>query len=178
MSIRQSILALLQDRPRYGYQLWGEFQDRTGSAWPLNIGQVYTTLDRLERDGLVRKDEADGEGHVIYSITEAGQAEVRDWFTSPVPRSNPPRNELAIKLALGLTLPGVDVGAAIQAQRTVSIRALQDYTKARRDTAAHQRPADTARLLVLDSLIFQTEAEVRWLDLCEARLMQLANPPV
>ena len=90
---------------------------------------------------------------------------------------SPPRNELAIKLALALTLPGVDVGAAIHAQRAVSIRALQDYTKARRDTASQHRPTDTARLLVLDSLIFQTEAEVRWLDLCEARLMQLAGPP-
>ena len=76
---------------------------------------------------------------------------------------------------LGLTIPGTDVGAIIQAQRAVSIRALQEYTKSRRDTAALQRPADTARLLVLDSLIFQTEAEVRWLDLCEARLMQLSN---
>ena len=168
MSIRHSLLALLQDRPRYGYQLRIEFEDRTGSAWPLNIGQVYTTLDRLERDGLVRKDGADGEGHVIYSITAEGRAEVRSWFASPVPRSSPPRNELAIKLALALTLPGVDVGAAIHAQRAVSIRALQDYTKARRDMAAQQRPTDTARLLVLDSLIFQTEAEVRWLDLCEA----------
>jgi DNA-binding PadR family transcriptional regulator len=177
MSIRHSLLALLQDRPRYGYQLRIEFEDRTGSSWPLNIGQVYTTLDRLERDGLVRKDGADGEGHVIYSITPEGRAEVHNWFTSPVPRTSPPRNELAIKLALALTLPGVDVGAAIHAQRAVSIRALQEYTKARRDTASQHRPTDTARLLVLDSLIFQTEAEVRWLDLCEARLMQLTGPP-
>ncbi|MET3921092.1 PadR family transcriptional regulator [Arthrobacter sp. UYEF20] len=177
MSIRHSLLALLQDRPRYGYQLRIEFEDRTGASWPLNIGQVYTTLDRLERDGLVRNEGADGEGHVIYNITPDGLAEVRGWFTAPVSRASPPRNELAIKLALGLTLTGVDVGAIIQAQRGVSIRALQDYTKARRDTVAQHRPADTARLLVLDSLIFQTEAEVRWLDLCEARLMQLANPP-
>lgn len=176
MSIRHSLLALLQDRPRYGYQLRIEFEDRTGSSWPLNIGQVYTTLDRLERDGLVRKDGADGEGHVVYSITPEGHAEVSNWFTSPVPRTSPPRNELAIKLALGLTLPGVNVGAAIHAQRAVSIRALQDYTKARRDMASQHRAADTARLLVLDSLIFQTEAEVRWLDLCEARLMQLTGP--
>jgi DNA-binding PadR family transcriptional regulator len=177
MSIRHSLLALLHDGPRYGYQLKNEFEDRTGASWPLNIGQVYTTLDRLERDNLVCKEGADGEGHVIYRITPGGQAEVSGWFTSPVSRAAPPRNELAIKLALGLTLPGVDVGAIIQAQRAVSIRALQDFTKARRDTAAQHHPADTARLLVLDSLIFQTEAEVRWLDLCEARLMQLANPP-
>jgi DNA-binding PadR family transcriptional regulator len=175
MSIRHSLLALLQDQPRYGYQLRVEFEDRTGSTWPLNIGQVYTTLDRLERDGLVSNDGGDGEGHVVYSITEAGRAEVQGWFATPVERSNPPRNELAIKLALAVTLPGVDVAAIIQAQRAASMRALQDYTKSRRDTAANQRAADTAWLLVLDSLIFQTEAEIRWLDLCEARMVQLAQ---
>lgn len=175
MSIRHSLLALLQERPRYGYQLRAEFEGRTGSAWPLNIGQVYTTLDRLERDGLVQNDGPDDDGHVMYRATAAGAEQVREWFRTPVGRAQPPRNELAIKLALALTLPGADVGGLIQAQRAVSIRALQEYTKARRDTAAQQRPADTARLLVLDSLIFQTEAEVRWLDLCEARLMQLAG---
>src|SRR6476661_8164232 len=144
MSIRHSLLALLQDQPRYGYQLRVEFENRTGATWPLNIGQVYTTLDRLERDGLVSNDGGDGEGHVVYSITPAGKAEVQGWFAAPVERANPPRNELAIKLALAVTLPGVDVAAIIQAQRVASMRALQDYTKSRRDTAASQRPGDTA----------------------------------
>ncbi|WP_309107051.1 PadR family transcriptional regulator [Arthrobacter sp.] len=175
MSVRHSLLALLQDQPRYGYQLRVEFQDRTGATWPLNIGQVYTTLDRLERDGLVKKDGDDGAGHVVYSSTEAGRAQVQGWFAAPVERDNPPRSELAIKLALAVTLPGVDVGAIIQVQRTASMAALQEYTRARRDTAANQRTVDTASLLVLDSLIFQTEAEVRWLDLCEARMIQLSQ---
>lgn len=178
MSIRHSLLALLQDEPRYGYQLRGEFEERTGSTWPLNIGQVYTTLDRLERDGLVEKDGDDGEGHVIYSITVAGRAEVMGWFAAPVAATNPPRNELAIKLALALTLDGVDVGAVIQAQRVASMRLLQDYTRQRRSAAGNVGAElsgtagsgdinDAAWLLVLDSLIFSTEAEVRWLDHCE-----------
>ncbi|MFD0047222.1 PadR family transcriptional regulator [Pseudarthrobacter scleromae] len=175
MSIRHSLLALLQDQPRYGYQLRTEFENRTGSTWPLNIGQVYTTLDRLERDALVARDGDDGNGHVVYSITAAGRAEIREWFAAPVERNNPPRNELAIKLALAVTVPGVDIQAIIQGQRLASVRALQDYTKARRDTASGQRAVDTAWLMVLDSLIFQTEAEVRWLDLCEARMIQQAQ---
>jgi DNA-binding PadR family transcriptional regulator len=175
MSVRHSLLALLQDQPRYGYQLRIEFQDRTGATWPLNIGQVYTTLDRLERDGLVKNDGDDGAGHVIYSITEAGRAEVQGWFEAPVERDSPPRNELAIKLALAVTLPGADVAAIIQTQRVASMAALQEYTKARRETTFNQRAVDTASLLVLDSLIFQSEAEVRWLDLCEARMVQLAQ---
>ncbi|MDJ0320460.1 PadR family transcriptional regulator [Pseudarthrobacter sp. PS3-L1] len=175
MSIRFSLLALLQDTPRYGYQLRSEFEARTGAAWPLNIGQVYTTLDRLDRDGLVHNDGGDGEGHVIYSISDAGRAAVGSWFGAPVGRTSPPRNELAIKLALAITLPGVNAAAIIATQRLASMRALQDYTKSRRDTVAMQRGADMAALLVLDSLIFQTEAEVRWLDLCEARLVQQAG---
>ena len=175
MSIRHSLLALLQDQPRYGYELRAEFEARTGAAWPLNIGQVYTTLDRLERDALVARDGDDGNGHVVYSITAAGRAEIREWFAAPVERNNPPRNELAIKLALAVTVPGVDIQAIIQGQRMASVRALQDYTKARRDMASNQRAVDTAWLLVLDSLIFQTEAEVRWLDLCEARMIQQAQ---
>ncbi|WP_449374567.1 PadR family transcriptional regulator [Arthrobacter psychrolactophilus] len=178
MSIKHSLLALLQESPRYGYQLRGEFEERTGSTWPLNIGQVYTTLDRLERDELVEKDGDDGEGHVIYSITAAGRAEVMSWFAQPVAASNPPRNELAIKLALALTLADVDVPAVVQAQRTASMRLLQDYTRQRRAAASNAGtqlsrdpgtgdPKDAAWLLVLDSLIFTTEAELRWLDHCE-----------
>jgi DNA-binding PadR family transcriptional regulator len=175
MSIRYSILALLQEQPRYGYQLRAAFEERTGAVWPLNIGQVYTTLTRLERDALVRKEGDDGRGHVLFSITDAGTAEIRRWFTTAVDRGAPPRNELAIKLALAVTTAGTDVPALIQAQREISLRQLQAYTQDRKDVAANQRVTDTARLLVLDSLIFHAEAEARWLDLCDARLVQQAN---
>nr|WP_239536863.1 PadR family transcriptional regulator [Arthrobacter roseus] len=168
------MLALLQEQPRYGYQLRAEFEQRTGSTWPLNIGQVYTTLDRLERDSMVIRDGDDGEGHVMYRLTDTGGEEVGNWFSHPVAMANPPRNELAIKLALAVTLPSVDVGGVIQAQRVSSMRSLQDYTKAKRDTSTHNRPEDTAWLLVLDSLIFSTEAEIRWLDHCESRMLQLS----
>jgi DNA-binding PadR family transcriptional regulator len=175
MSIRYGILALLREQSRYGYQLRAAFEERTGAVWPLNIGQVYTTLNRLERDALVRRNGDDGRGHVLYSITEDGAAEIRQWFATPVDRGAPPRNELAIKLALAVTTAGTDVTALIHAQREISLQELQEYTQTRKDVAANQRVTDTARLLVLDSLIFHAEAEARWLDLCEARLVQQAN---
>ena len=175
MSIRYGILALLHEEPRYGYQLRASFEERTGAVWPLNVGQVYTTLNRLERDGLVRKEGDDGGGHVLYSLTDAGAAETRQWFASAVERGAPLRNELAIKLAMAVSTAGVDVTAVIHAQRESSLQELQDYTQERKDVAANQRAADTARLLVLDSLIFHAEAEARWLDLCEARMVQLGN---
>jgi DNA-binding PadR family transcriptional regulator len=173
MSVRQALLALLEEGPMYGYQLRSEFERRTGATWPLNVGQVYTTLTRLERDGLVTESGADGEGHVVYEVTAAGRDEVATWFTTPVARTTPPRDELAIKLALAVTVPGVDVGTVIQQQRSATMSALQDYTRLKRDRG-DQTPGDLAWTLVLDSLIFNAEAEVRWLDHCEARLRRAA----
>lgn len=174
MSVKQALLALLEQEPMYGYQLRSEFEQRTGTTWPLNVGQVYTTLTRLERDGLVTEEGADDEGHVIYRITESGRDEVAGWFTTPVARSQPPRDELAIKLALAVTVPGVDVGTVIQQQRSATMTALQDYTRLKR-RANGDNPADLAWSLVLESLVFAAEAEVRWLDHCEARLRRSAR---
>ncbi len=175
MSVKQALLALLEEGPMYGYQLRAEFEQRTGATWPLNVGQVYTTLTRLERDGLVAGAGTDEAGHVHYALTEAGQAEVRQWFTTPVSRQQPPRDELAIKLALAVTVPGVDVGAVIQQQRSATMAALQDYTRLKRQAGpeADSGPG-LAWSLVLDSLVFAAEAEIRWLDHTEARVRRAA----
>jgi DNA-binding PadR family transcriptional regulator len=174
MSIRQGLLALLEQGPMYGYQLRAEFETRTGATWPLNVGQVYTTLARLERDGLVEPAGDDGDGHAVYRITDAGRAEVVTWFSTPVSRTSPPRDELAIKLAMAVTVPGVDVRAVVQGQRSATVRALQDYTRLKVRAAEGSTAQDLAWLLVLDSLVFAAEAEVRWLDHCEARLARAA----
>ncbi|MFJ8511059.1 PadR family transcriptional regulator [Streptomyces avermitilis] len=180
MSIRHGLLALLEPGPRYGFQLRSEFESRTGSTWPLNVGQVYTTLSRLERDGLVAPAGVDEGGHPLYAITEAGRTELRAWFDTPVDRANPPRNELAIKLAMAVGSPEVDVRAVIQAQRVHTMKAMQDYTrlKARSMGTAirGEDPLDVDSLtweLVLDQMIYQAEAEARWLDHCETRLARL-----
>jgi DNA-binding PadR family transcriptional regulator len=179
MSIRHGLLALLERGPRYGSRLRTEFESRTGSTWPLNVGQVYTTLSRLERDGMVAQDGEDDAGHPLYSITEDGRTELRSWFETPVDRSSPPRDELAIKLAMAVGAPGVDIRAVIQSQRSHTLKAMQDYTrlKARAFDVTAGVPADrdeVAWLLVVEQLIFQAEAEARWLDHCESRLVRLA----
>ena len=97
------------------------------------------------------------------------------WFTSPVPRTQPPRDELAIKLALAVTVPGVDVGTVIQQQRSATMAALQDYTRLKRRPRRRPTPDELAWGLVLDSLVFTAEAEIRWLDHCEARLRRAAR---
>jgi DNA-binding PadR family transcriptional regulator len=171
------LLALLAEGPSYGYQLRTRLETRTGGTWPLNIGQVYTTLSRLERDGLVEATEADGQA--TYRITAAGRAAVAEWFAGPVERAAPARDELAIKLALAVGSQTVDVRRVVQVQRSATRRAVQELTRIK---AAANADADLAGTLVLDALVFQAEAELRWLDHCETRLaareMATARLPV
>jgi DNA-binding PadR family transcriptional regulator len=174
MSIRHGLLALLERGPMYGYQLRAAFEESTGTTWPLNIGQVYTTLSRLERDGLVRPLPENDGGQRPYEITDPGRTELAQWFATPISRTDRPRDELAIKLALALTTPGVDVRAVVQTQRTATMRALQEYTRLKSRDAV---PIDLPWRLVLDAMIFQAEAEIRWLDHCEASLMRYSPPP-
>ncbi|WP_166386885.1 PadR family transcriptional regulator [Catellatospora methionotrophica] len=170
MSIRHGLLALLERGPRYGYQLRAEFEDSTGSTWPLNIGQVYTTLNRLDRDGLVRALPENDGGQRPYEITGEGRAELALWFATPIARADRPRDELAIKLALAITTPGIDVQAVVMAQRSATMRALQEYTRLKRTDA------ELPWRLVLESMIFQSEAELRWLDHCETALVRYDKP--
>ncbi|WP_169581639.1 MULTISPECIES: PadR family transcriptional regulator [Microbacterium] len=170
MSVRQGLLAILDQGPCYGYQLRAEFDRRTGSTWPLNVGQIYNTLDRLERDGLVTKGDADEHGHVYWEITDAGAAEVRDWLSSPVERTAGTRDELAIKLAVAATLPGVDVGLLVETERRASRGRLQALA-ARKESGADRASAQgLARSLIVDSMIFAAESELRWLDHAEQQL--------
>ncbi|WP_299447897.1 PadR family transcriptional regulator [uncultured Phycicoccus sp.] len=186
MSVRLGLMALLAEGPSYGARLRSDFEQRTGGTWPLNVGQVYTTLERLVRDGLVAQDEeADAEGRISYRLTDAGVAELATWWTTPVDRTSTPRDELTIKLALAVTAPGVDVHRVVQSQRTSTLRHLRDLTRLKRDALERAEGAGAgpdhadaehglAWLLVLENLVFAAEAEVRWLDHVESVLARHA----
>lgn len=175
MSVKHGLLALLNREPMHGYQLRAEFERSTGLTWPLNIGQVYSTLSRLSRDGLVEEtDEAEEPGKVVYRLTDAGRAELATWFTTPVAPAERPRDELAIKIALALRSPGVDVSAVLQTQRSATIRKLRELTRLK---AKADDSGDDAWLLVLDLMIFRAEAEARWLDHSETRLARTRRAP-
>src|SRR5262249_30070524 len=121
MSVPHAMLALLSEGPKYGLRLQSEFESRTGEVWPLNVGQVYTTLQRLERDGLV---ESDGEGERSrkrYRITADGAKELANWLRTPPDRVPPPRDELVIKVLVALEVPGIDVHEILQAHRRHAI---------------------------------------------------------
>lgn len=171
MSFKYGLLALLAEAPRHGYQLKTDFERRTGGSWAVNIGQVYTTLQRLERDGLVEPAGSDGERH-DYRITPSGRQQLDAWFAAPIAVEGPPRDELTIKVLLAVAASDLDVTDILQRQRTASVEQLQAYTR-RKTQADPQR--DLAFLLMLDALIYRTEAEIRWLDASEARIRQLAD---
>jgi len=171
MSIKQALLALLTEGEQYGYELRAGFEARTGGAWPLNIGQVYTTLDRLEKSGLVERRVPDAEGRVHYGLTHAGRTATEEWWVTPAPHPSPGRDDVAMKIALAVSIPGADVARVIQVQRKSTMETLQDLTRAKRASADD----DDAWELVADSLIFRAEAEIRWLDHTESKLAQRAK---
>jgi DNA-binding PadR family transcriptional regulator len=188
VSVRQGLLALLDQADMYGYQLRSTFEAYTGGAWPLNIGQVYTTLERLERDGLVAitrpgdggdgdRGEARGREHKYYAITRAGRDALRDWFEATAGDEPPPRDELLAKVLLAVAGGRDHALAVVTRQRTALTAGLQARRRALRSTSTSPGAGviALAPTLVADALVARAEADLRWLDVCEARLAQL--PP-
>ena len=171
MSVPYALLALLTEEPKYGMRLQNEFQSRTGEVWPLNVGQVYTTLQRLERDGLVASDGEGERSQKRYRITADGARELAAWLRTPPELVPPPRDELVIKVLVTLQVPGTDVHEILQVHRRHVIEVMQRYTRIKADASE----SDVALALVADAELFRLEAIVRWLDAADVRLKHL--PP-
>ncbi len=170
MSVRHALLALLSEGPKYGLQLRQEFEERTGEVWPLNVGQVYTTLQRLERDGLI---ESDGDGEPgpqkSFRITDDGTAELGVWLRTPPDLSAPPRDELVIKVLVAIRVPGVDVGEVIQSHRRHVVELMQEWTRVKRGAGSDELTLP----LVVDAELFRLDSVIRWLDAADARLRRV-----
>jgi DNA-binding PadR family transcriptional regulator len=170
MSIRHALLALLSEGPKYGLQLRQEFEARTGEVWPLNVGQVYTTLQRLERDGLV-ESEGDEEGpQKGFRITGDGEAELAAWLRTPPDFSSPPRDELVIKILIAVQVPHVDVHEVIQSHRRYLVQLMQEWTRLKEYAADR----DLGFGLAVDAELFRLDAAVRWLDAADGRIKRAA----
>jgi DNA-binding PadR family transcriptional regulator len=167
MSVRHALLALLSEGPKYGLQLREEFEERTGEVWPLNVGQVYTTLQRLERDGLVESDDSDTDGpQKGFRITAAGHQELAGWLRTPSDITSPPRDELVMKILVALRVPGIDVREVIQVHRRYLVELMQQWTRIKETEAE----ADLSLALVVDAELFRLDAVVRWLDDADGRI--------
>jgi DNA-binding PadR family transcriptional regulator len=175
MSIRHALLALLAEGPKYGLQLRDEFVERTGEVWPLNVGQVYTTLQRLERDGMVVSDDAAEPGpQKGFRITDGGEQELTGWLRTPPDLAAPPRDELVIKVLISARMPGVNVHDVIQVHRRYLVELMQQWTRLK-DAEAD---TDLNLALVVDAELFRLDSVIRWLDSADGRLRRAAveNP--
>jgi DNA-binding PadR family transcriptional regulator len=169
VSVPHALLALLSEGPKYGLRLQNEFEARTGEVWPLNVGQVYTTLQRLERDGLVETDDGEAErSQKRYRITTAGSDELADWLRTPPELVPPPRDELVIKVLVALQVPDIDIHELLQEHRRHVVEVMQGYTRIKAEAAEEDMPL----ALVADAELFRLEAIVRWLDAADVRLKQ------
>ena len=193
MSVKHALLGILNEAPKHGYDLKRAFDERLGDLWTLNVGQIYTTLDRLQADGLVEYEEVsqtDKPDKKVYRITPEGIEEFNEWRLrplKPVPRAL--RDELFVKLMF------LDVDDAsimfelIQRQHSIYMSQMMTLTErkfqieqtAKRALAATSDPAERQRIerhkmlqiMLLDVALFHAEADIRWLRQCEVRLKQL-----
>jgi DNA-binding PadR family transcriptional regulator len=177
VSVRHALLALLSEGPKYGLQLREEFEARTGEVWPLNVGQVYTTLQRLERDGLVESGDAAQEGpQKTFRITLQGEQELVGWLRTPPDLSAPPRDELVMKVLVAMRVPGTDVHDVIQVHRRHLVELMQQWTRIKEAELNGPEP-DLSLALVVDAELFRLDSVIRWLDAADGRIKRAAAGP-
>lgn len=170
MSIGLTLLGLLETGPRHGYDLKRAYDEHFGQDRPLHYGQVYSTLSRLLRDGLVEVDGVEsGEGpeRKRYAITSAGVTDVQQWLDKPEPPEPYLHNTLYTKVVLAL-LSGRSAADVLDVQRAAHLESMRRLTRRKLD-------GDLADQLICDHALFHLEADLRWLELTAARLGQLAE---
>jgi DNA-binding PadR family transcriptional regulator len=173
MSVRHALLAFLSEGPKYGLQLRQEFEESTGEIWPLNAGQVYSTLQRLERDDLIESDDRGEEAgpQKMFRITEAGRSELDVWLSTPPDMTEPPRDELVIKVLSALRVPGISVHDVIQVHRRYVVELMQQWTRLKED----EGDLDLTFALVADAELLRLDSIARWLDTADGRLRRAAT---
>jgi DNA-binding PadR family transcriptional regulator len=179
MSVRNAILGLLVQRPRHGYELRTAFEALMGEAanWEVKPAQIYTTLARLEEGGLVEETAVEqdaGPEKRIYAITPAGRDELGTWFATGIKREHQ-RDEFYLKLMLCLATGEADPRKVIQTQRVTLYQDLHALI-AQRNQANPK--TELAQILLLDQAVMHMEADLRWLDMIEARLDEVRRQPL
>jgi DNA-binding PadR family transcriptional regulator len=170
MAIGETLLGLLESGPQYGYGLKKSYDAHFGRDRPLDYGQVYSTLSRLLRDGLVSESGVEaggGPSRKRYAITSAGVTDVDRWLTTPEPPQPYLQNTLYTKVVLAL-LSGRSAQDVLDGQRAAHTAAMRGFT-------ARKRAGDLADQLICDFALFHLEADLRWLELTASRIDELAT---
>ncbi len=179
MPVRHAILGLLRERPRHGYDIRAAFEAMVGgpAVWDLKPAQVYTTLQRLERDGLVEPSEIErigGPERVVFRLTSEGAHALEHWFASGV-HSDHIKDHFWIKLMVAARAGDVDLREVLRAQRATLYRELHAVTAKRGEL---DRALELSRVTLLDKAVMHLEADLRWLDMVEGRLSDLESQPL
>jgi DNA-binding PadR family transcriptional regulator len=178
MSVRHAILALLYQKPMYGYELGRHLPPALQVERDIKPGQIANTLARMEEAGWIecQTEQGDGPDRKVYHLTAAGREELRTWYLTPEIRDYRLGDSFYIKLALGLLGGPVPVEPILKEQRRKLFRELHDANEIRRKAGSQ---AASPWLLLLENAIAHLEADLRLIDMCEARLEELKayKPP-
>jgi DNA-binding PadR family transcriptional regulator len=168
--LKYALLGLLARQPSHGYDMKNAIEQALGGNWEINFGQIYTTLGRLERDGLVSaSDEAeDGRGKRVYLLTEAGRLELEAWFGQPVENPRQLRDEFIVKLIIRHLAGYGDAQRIILQQRQAYLEQLRALT-----ALSSEKKDDPFVSLLIEGAILHLQADLRWLDICDERLEEL-----
>jgi DNA-binding PadR family transcriptional regulator len=179
MSIKYAILGILAEKDMHGYELKAGFDSKVGDFWSLNFGQIYSTLDRLEKDGLVIHDRQSQEkrpDRKIFSITPLGRSELAQWLATPVTKIRALRDEFFIKLVFMDKTNPAPVLDLIEKQKALYMRHMKRLTQRKIALKAESGHPDTLTTdLLLDVGLFHAEADIRWLTLCETKIRAAAG---
>ena len=171
MSVRHALLALLSDGPKYGLQLREEFEAGTSEVRPLNVGQLYATLGRLEREGLVASDGSEAAGpHKHFRITAGGAGELAAWLRTPPDLASAP-GQMAAKVLAARRVPGTDVHEVVQVHRRFLMELMQQWTRIKLERADNNLDLG----LKIDAELFRLDSVIRWLNAADRRLMNAAD---
>lgn len=166
--VKNILLGLLAGGPRHGYELKRDFEELLGGTWTVNIGQIYLTLGRLERDGLVTSDVVPQDtrpDRKVYSLTELGRKELERWASEPVDDPVRLRDELVLKIIVQGLIESDDPRTFLWEQRQRHIELLAELTSLRDD---REQPRSTE--LLVEAGIAHLEADLKWLDVVEQQL--------
>lgn len=170
MSIGHTLLALLESGPRHGYDLKRAYDAHLGADRPLHYGQVYSTLSRLLKNGLVEAagvEAGDGPERKRYAITDAGITDVDTWLSTPERPETYLQNTLYAKVVLSL-LSGRSAAEVLDAQRAEHLKHMRELTR-------RKAQGDLVDQLICDHALFHLEADLRWLELTSARIGELSE---
>lgn len=167
-AVKYALLGLLASAPRHGYDLKAAFEELLGGSWPLNIGQVYTTLARLERDGFVRSRVVPQDlvpDRKVYEITAPGRDELERWLEQPANGPVRLKDELFVKVLVQSLVKGGNARALIGRQRREHLQTLAQLAELQADD-----DLNPATRLIVEGAMLHVEADLQWLELCEERL--------